>query len=174
MRKIIKSALFLITGLLLVFSVNPAQKALAGSTTVKPLWKSGQYFGGYPTIDKYLTQGITFRISPDKKTMKDISIEFPADFHDENGVITPRSIHFSPVGIEPITLRRTDRTQSHYFAYLDSFNNNWNTELRITWSRNKQSFKIVINSQSDPVENTFYKASATVAKGAVRRRIPGS
>lgn len=171
MRKIVQIAICLLLSLSFVI----VQSSFAETPRVKPLWKAGKYYGGYPTIDKYLTQGITFRISPDKVTMKDISIEFPADFHDENGIITPRSIHFSPIDIEPQTLRRTSRTQSIYFAYLDSFNNNWNTELRITWNRNRQSFKIVINSQSDPVENTFYKASATVARGAIRlRRSTGS
>ena len=138
----------------------------------KPLWKAGQYYGGYPSADKYLENGIMFKISPDKITMKDINMEFPAIFIDENGNESPRSIHFSQANIEPLTLRRRSGTQSLYFAYLDEFGNNWNTELRVTWSRPKQSFKIVINSQSDPIENTFYKASATLTRGTKRGKLP--
>ena len=163
-----KMGLAKITATLVFFGLFFVQAVFA-APPVKPLWKSGKYYGGYPTIDKYLTQGVTFRISPDKVTLKDLSMEFPAEFHDENGVVTPRSIHFSGSEIEPITLTRTSRTQRIYFAYLDAFGDNWNTELRITWSRERQSFRIVINTQSDTVENTYNKASAILTTGAVRR-----
>lgn len=143
---------------------------LAESAAQKPLWKAGQYYGGYPSNDKFLTQGITFKIAPDKITMKDINLSFPADFIDETGTVSPRYIRFSESGIEPLTLRRTSQLQRLYFAYLDAFNNNWNTELLVQWNRAKQSFRITINTQSDPIENTFYKASATLTLGAIRKK----
>lgn len=146
--------------------------AYAAPVQVKPLWSKGRYYGGYPTLDKYLTQGVIFDIAPDKITLKELSIEFPADCYDENGNPTPRSIHFSPTGIEPLTLSRTDRAQSVYFAYLDSFGLNWNTELRIKWSRSRQSFSVHINTQSDEIEGTYCKGSATLSNNAKKGRLP--
>ena len=155
--------------LLLTTSIITAS-ANAAPPVVKPLWTKGRYYGGYPTPDKYLTQGVIFDIAPDKITLKELSIEFPADCYDENGVPSARSIHFSPVGIEPLTMRRTDRVQSLYFAYLDEFDRNWNTELRIRWSRDRQSFSVRINSLSDTIEGTYCKASATLSNNAKKGR----
>ena len=160
-------ALLLLTSTTLLNVANAAP-------IVKPLWSKGRYYGGFPTLDKYLTQGIIFDIAPDKITMKEISIEFPADCYDENGNVSPRSIHFSPTGIEPITMRRTDQSQSLYFAYLDEFDRNWNTQLRVKWSRNRQSFSVQINSISDEIEGTYCKASAILSNGAKKGRIPSN
>lgn len=155
--------------LTLALVIGATQLSSAETRPRPPLWRGGKYYGGYPTIDKYLTQGITFRISPDKITMKDVSIEFPADCYDEHGVPTERSIHFSPTEIEPLTLVRTSSRQSVYFAYLDAFNLNWNTELVLTWSRARQSFRISINTLTDTVEGTYCKSNAIIARGAKRR-----
>ena len=165
-----RTALRCILSTLLVITSLTSSALLAEGPAQRPLWKSGQYYGGYPSNDKFLTQGVTFKIAPDKVTMKDINLSFPADFIDETGVVSPRYIRFSQGGIEPLTLRRTSQLQRLYFAYLDDFNNNWNTELLVQWNRAKQSFKISINSQTDPIENTFYKASAALTLGAVRRK----
>lgn len=169
-RNISKLAILAFTlAVILPSVVNAAPPA---TPTPKPLWTKGKYYGGYPTIDKYLTQGIVFRIAPDKITMKDISIEFPAECYDENNVPSPRSIHFSEVGIEPLTLERTSREQQVSFAYLDEFDRNWNTDLKIKWNRAKQSFRIQISSITDYIEGTHCKADAIVAKGAIKGR-PG-
>lgn len=154
---------------LLATQICLPQATLADSNQ-KPLWTKGKYYGGYPSNDKFLEQGITFEIAPDKVTMKEISIEFPAECYDENGVPSPRSIHFSAAEIEPLTLRRVAGSQSLYFAYLDAFGLNWNTELKMKWNREKQSFKIQISSLTDTVENTYCKADATLSKGAVKGR----
>lgn len=153
--------------LLLILSIVTVQIDVAiCAPTEKPLWTKGKYYGGYPTLDKYLTQGIVFEIAPDKKTMKEISIEFPADCYDENGNVSERSIHFSASEIEPLTLARHSNSQTLYFAYLDSFNSNWNTSLKMKWDRKKQSFKIQISSLTDVIEGTYCKADAILSKDA--------
>ena len=164
----------LLAALLLNAAVSANVTAEDRAAPIKPLWSKGRYYGGYPTPDKYLTQGVIFDIAPDKITLKELSIEFPADCYDENGVPSQRSIHFSPVGIEPLTLARNTSTQSLYFAYLDDFGLNWNTELRIKWSRARQSFKVSINTQSDTIEGTYCKGSAPLSNGAKKSRIPSN
>jgi hypothetical protein len=155
--------------LLLIVSVGFTQVSLAQEN---PLWTKGQYFGGYPSLDKYLEQGISFKISPDKITMKDININFPAECYDEENNVSERNTHFSQTEIEPLTMTRTDRQQSLYFAYLDSFDRNWNTELRIRWSRDRQRFRVSLHTLSDTLEDTYCKADVILARGARKGRAP--
>lgn len=155
------------------FVLVDSGSSFSATPPVKPLWKKGRYYGGYPTIDKYLTQGIIFDIAPDKITMKEISIEFPAECFDEVGNIQNRSVHFSAAAIEPLTLARHSRSQTVSFAYLDEFGHNWNTDLKIKWNRERQSFRVQISTITDEIEGTFCKADAVVAKGA-RRGVPST
>lgn len=159
------ASVFKRASLVCMVSVLWFHSAVFAQSSSGPLWTAGKYYGGYPTREKFFTRGVTFRISPDKITMKDINIAFPADCYDENGVPSPRAIRFSQSGIEPITLRRTSSTQTFHFAYLDDFNLNWNTTLKVTWSRENQRFKIVVNTLTDTVENTYCKSNAIVAQG---------
>lgn len=168
-KKIFTNKLKLLTLLMFVFLANltlltPSQ----AESSTKPLWTAGKYYGSTFYDNKFFKTGITFRISPDKKTLKDLNIAFDADFYDEVGNISKRAIRFSQSNIEPITLVKNSKTQTYYFAYLDEFGYNWNTEFKITWDRNKQSFKVILSALTDQVEGTYYKASSVIGKNIIK------
>lgn len=142
------------------------------------LWTRGRFRGGTSSADSFddygklrVPNGVTFSISRDGRTLKNLSMRFYAIeywHYDYDSAMEPRLIHFHESGTPELTLARTRAWQAFTFDYVDDSARTWTTELKLRWNAAAKRFSAVINAYTDNGTTTSYSATNVLGRN-VRR-----
>lgn len=145
------------------------------------LWTRGRFRGWTSSGDSFdygkprVPNGVTFSISRDGRTLKNLSMRFYAMMHWRSGfysALEPRLIRFHEAGTPELTLARTRAWQTFTFDYVGDSGHTWTTELKLRWDAAAKRFSAVINTDTDGVTDngatTSYSATNVFGRN-VRR-----